>query len=105
MRKNKDLPHELIHTITEPLTRFLKIQAAAGVLLLSCAVIAVLLTNSVWSEEFLNIWKIPIGFRIGTIDMTLPAHHWINDGLMTLFFFVIALEMKRELILGELRNI
>lgn len=105
MRKTKDLPHELIHTITEPLTRFLKIQAVAGVLLLSCAVIAVLLTNSVWSEEFLSIWELPIGFRIGTIDMTLSAHHWINDGLMTLFFFVVALEMKRELVLGELRNI
>lgn len=105
MSENKELPHELIHTITEPLTRFLKIQAAAGVLLLCCAALAVIMTNSAWSVEFLKIWETPIGFRIGAINMTISARHWINDGLMTFFFFIVALEMKRELVLGELRNI
>lgn len=102
---SKELPHEIIHAITEPLARFLKIQAAAGILLLLSAAIAVALTNSDWSVEFLKIWETPIGFHVGKFDMTFPVHHWINDGLMTLFFFVVALEVKRELVLGELRNI
>lgn len=101
----KGLPHEIIHTFTDPFMRFLKIQAAAGVLLLLSAAVAVILTNSAWSAEFLKIWETPIGFRIGTTDMTLSLHHWINDGLMTLFFFIVALEMKRELVLGELRSL
>lgn len=85
--------------------RFLKIQTAAGVLLLLSAAVAVILTNSAWSVEFLKIWETPIGFHLGSVNITLSAHHWINDGLMTLFFFIVALEMKRELILGELQNL
>lgn len=105
MKENKGLPHETIQRLTDPLARFLKIQAAAGVLLLFAAAIAVIFTNSAWSAEFLKIWETPIGFRIGTLDITFSAQHWINDGLMTLFFFIVALEMKRELVLGELRNL
>jgi Na+/H+ antiporter NhaA len=105
MSDDRGLPHEIIHNITNPLARFLKIQAAAGVMLLISTVIAVVLTNSPWSIEFLKIWEMPIGIQLGSIALTRSLHHWINDGLMTLFFFVVALEMKRELVLGELNHI
>jgi NhaA family Na+:H+ antiporter len=100
-----NLPHEMIHRITDPLARFLKIQTAAAAILLFATLIAVALTNSPWSESFLRFWEIEIGVHFGPLSITRSIRHWINDGLMTLFFFVVALELKRELVLGELRNL
>ncbi len=102
---DKGLPVETIHRITEPLARFLKIEAAAGGLLVLVTAAAVVIANSAWSEKFLMFWELPIGFRMGPLEMTRSLRHWINDGLMTLFFFIVALELKRELVLGELRSI
>lgn len=66
--------------------------------------VALVLANSPLSVSFLNFWKMPIGLQVGQLDFTRSLHHWINDGLMTLFFFVVSLELKREFALGELRN-
>ena len=90
--------------MTGPFARFLKIEAAAGGLLLCVSIIALALANSPWTTQYLELWETPIGLRWGQLDVTRSLLHWINDGLMTLFFFVIALELKRELVLGELRN-
>lgn len=100
-----NLPARRISQITRPLARFLKIEVAAAALLLGSTVIAVVLTNSNWSEPFLRFWQIPLGFHIGSLAISHPLQKWINDALMTLFFFVVALELKRELVLGELRNL
>ncbi|MGE8941489.1 Na+/H+ antiporter NhaA [Leptospira interrogans] len=99
------LPHEIADRVTEPLARFLKIEAAAGGLLLLAALTALILANSPWSEQFLAFWETPIGLHVGTLDFTRSLRHWINDGLMTFFFFVVSLELKRELAVGELRNL
>lgn len=90
---------------TRPFARFLKIEAAAGVILLLATLAALILSNSAWSTPFLPFWETPIGLHFGSLDFTRSLQHWINDALMTLFFFVVALELKRELILGELRNL
>lgn len=66
--------------------------------------VALVLANSPLSVPFLNFWKMPIGLQVGQLDFTRSLHHWINDALMTLFFFVVSLELKREFALGELRN-
>src|SRR3546814_7045447 len=58
--------------------------------------VALVLANSPLSASFLNFWKMPIGLQLGQLDFTRSLHHWINDGLMTLFFFVVSLELKRE---------
>jgi NhaA family Na+:H+ antiporter len=99
------MPDEIADRITRPFARFLKIEAAAGALLFLAALFALVLANSAWSAPFLTFWETPIGFQFGPLDFTRSLRHWINDGLMTFFFFVISLELKRELVLGELRNL
>lgn len=98
------LPPEVADRFTKPLGRFFKIEAAAGIGLLAATCAALILSNSAWSTRFLSFWETPFGFRFGSFDFSRSLRHWINDGLMTLFFFVVALELKRELVLGELRG-
>lgn len=99
-----NLPRETADRVTKPLARFLRIEAAAGGFLLLAVLLALVLANSPWAEAFLKFWETPIGLTAGSLDFTRSLRHWINDGLMTLFFFVLALELKREIVLGELRN-
>lgn len=98
------LPQEPVDRLTKPFARFLRIEAAAGAILLLFAVVAVALANSPWSAPFLSIWETPVGFRLGEIEFARSLRHWINDGLMTFFFFVVALELKREVAVGELQD-
>ncbi|MFW5834378.1 MAG: Na+/H+ antiporter NhaA [Pseudomonadota bacterium] len=101
---DRQLPVEFADRLTAPLARFLRIHSAAGAALLLAASTAIALANSPWSESFLAIWETPVGLTIGTLDFTRSLRHWINEGLLTLFFFLVALELKRELSLGELRQ-
>jgi NhaA family Na+:H+ antiporter len=98
------LPTGLVDRLTKPFAQFLRIEAAAGSVLLLLTVAALVLSNSPWAHEFLDVWEIPVGVRVGSLDFARSLRDWINDGLMTLFFFVVALELKRELVLGELKN-
>lgn len=99
------LPAEIADRFTRPFAQFLKIEAAAGVILLLATFAALILSNSTWSISFLAFWEKPVGLHFGSFDFTRSLRHWINDALMTLFFFVVALELKREIILGELRDV
>lgn len=103
-QENENLPVGAADWFTKPFERFLKIEAAAGGLLLLALVIALVLANSFWAKGFLAFWETPIGLTFGSLDFTRSLRHWINDGLMTFFFFVVSLELKREVVLGELRN-
>ncbi len=98
------LPAALMDLLSKPVARFLRIEAAAGSVLLLFTLAALLLSNSPWSQHFLEAWEIPVGIRIGALEFSRSLKEWINDALMTLFFFLVALELKRELVLGELRN-
>jgi len=99
------LPPELADRFTQPFARFLRIEAAAGAILLLFTFGALACSNSPWSHPFLEFWQARVGLRIGAFEFSRSLKHWINDGLMTLFFFVVALELKRELILGELKTL
>lgn len=99
------LPEEPIDRLLAPIERFLHVEAASGVVLAVAAATALLLANSPASGPFLAIWKTPVAFGFGTFQLSYSLQHWINDGLMALFFFVIGLEVKRELVLGELRDL
>jgi len=100
-----ELPQDPIDAFVNPLRRFLHIESASGVLLILTTISALILANSPLSAKFLAFWKTLFEFRIGPLGMEHSLQHWINDGLMTIFFFVIGLEVKRELILGELRDL
>lgn len=98
------LPSERADRFTKPFARFLKIEAAAGAALLVTSAVALVIANTEWSEAFSSIWEVRLGVRLGSYELTRSLRHWLDDGLMTLFFFVVALELKRELVLGELRD-
>jgi NhaA family Na+:H+ antiporter len=82
----------------------LRIEAASAAVLLLCIVAALVLSNSPWAHLFLDAWETPVGLQLGSLEFARSLRDWINDGLMTLFFFLVALELKRELVLGELKN-
>lgn len=98
------LPHELADRFTRPFRRFLKIESAAGVLLLVATVVALVVSNSPLAASVSAFWERPAGFHFGSLEFTRSVRHWVNDALMTLFFFVVALELKRELVTGSLRR-
>ena len=98
------LPRELVDRVTKPFARFLHIETAGGVVLMFFTVAALALSNSPWANAFSNVWETPVGIQVGSLEFTRSLREWINDALMTLFFFLVALELKRELVLGELRN-
>jgi NhaA family Na+:H+ antiporter len=99
------LPKGPIDHVIEPIERFLHVEAASGIALLACTLVALVLANSPVADHFLALWKTPIGFAIGSFEMRHSLQHWINDGLMAIFFFVIGLEVKREIVRGELRDV
>ncbi|UCE02014.1 MAG: Na+/H+ antiporter NhaA [Candidatus Latescibacterota bacterium] len=95
---------EPIHRLTVPFQRFLHVEAAGGVVLLVATVTALVLANSSAAESYAAFWKTKVGFEFGSFQFKHSLQHWINDGLMVIFFFVVGLEVKRELVVGELRD-
>ena len=88
-----------------PVERFLAIEAASGILLLAAAAIALIWANSPWRESYNALWHAPVGVRLGPFPFERDLHFWINDGLMTIFFFVVGLEIRREIHHGELSEL
>lgn len=92
--------------VIDPVNRFIGKSTTGGIVLFLSAVVALILANSPWKDAYHHLWEHKISFGIDNnfmLDKTL--HHWINDGLMAVFFFVIGLELKREIIGGELSNV
>ncbi len=99
--RNKPTPIEILR---RPIIRFMQIQAAGGIVLLVCTLVALFLANSAWSQLYLDFWHIPLAISVGDFKLSHSLGHWINDGLMTIFFFVVGLEIKREMVTGELKD-
>lgn len=88
------------------ISRFINEEAYGGILLIIATIAAMFWANSSFYESYHHIWhEYKVGFVWGEIDMVASLHHWINDGLMALFFFVVGLEIKREVMGGELSSI
>ncbi len=99
------LPKARVQRWLTPVRRFLHVEAASGIVLLSCTVLALVLANSGAAADFAKIWKAPFGITIGPLKLAGDVGHLlINDGLMALLFFVVGLEIKREMTIGELRD-
>lgn len=91
--------------LAAPVARFLEIEAASGILLILCTAAALFAANSSWAESWDHFWHTKISLAIGEWKLALSLAHWVNDGLMTVFFFVVGLEIKREMLEGELRSL
>ena len=87
-----------------PLQAFLQREASSGILLLTATIIALLWANSLWSESYYSFWENRLTFGYGEYELSKPLLLWINDGLMAIFFFVVGLEIKREVLIGELAS-
>ncbi|HEY0633823.1 MAG TPA: Na+/H+ antiporter NhaA [Gammaproteobacteria bacterium] len=88
--------------VLTPFEEFIHKQTTTGLLLMGTALLALLLANTSLYEGYLHLAHLPIALSIGDFVLEKSLHHWVNDGLMTLFFFLIGLELKREMLVGEL---
>ena len=86
------------------ISRFLRLEASGGIILMFSAVLALVLANTPWQSWYALLIETPVEIRIGTLEIAKPLLLWINDGLMAVFFFLVGLELKRELIEGELSD-
>jgi NhaA family Na+:H+ antiporter len=87
-----------------PLREYLREEAAGGVALMVAAAIALVWANSPWRDGYTALWETPAALRVGRYALEADLRHWVGDGLMTLFFLVVGLEIKREVVAGELRT-
>lgn len=87
-----------------PFHKFAKIESFSGILLLLATIVALVWANSSFGDTYTQIWQYDIGIATETFEFKKPLILWVNDGLMAIFFFLIGLEIKRELLIGELNS-
>jgi len=85
-----------------PFEKFIQWESASGLMLMAAAVIAMVLANSALAHSFHHLWETPLSLSVGDWTLQKTLHHWINDGLMALFFFLVGLEIKNEVMAGDL---
>ena len=95
----------MINYISKPFRWFFKLEAASGLILLIAAILALIISNSNFSDLYFQSLEKYLFIGINDIGLKLSVHHWINDALMAIFFFFVTLEIKREFLQGELSNI
>ncbi|MDH4283088.1 MAG: Na+/H+ antiporter NhaA [Myxococcales bacterium] len=98
------LPDRPIQRLQQPFTAFMHVESASGVVLLICTAIALLAANSPYAEAYQGFWNHELRIAVANLELAYPLWYWINDALMVVFFFVIGLEIKRELVIGELSD-
>src|SRR5919109_1314164 len=93
-------------TVVQPMQRLMDHEAAGGIVMLVAAVVAIVWANSPWSQSYVDLWHTPLRVELGSVleldHLSLQA--WINDALMTVFFLLVGVEIKRELVHGDLRD-
>jgi NhaA family Na+:H+ antiporter len=104
-RNENPAPQVPIQQVVEPFQEFVHAESSGGILLLAATAVALIWANSPWADTYHEIWQTPISLVVGQHALTETVLEWINDGLMAMFFFVIGLEIKREMLVGELASI
>jgi len=94
-----------MQTLISPFVRFARMEAASGIVLLVATVAALVWANSPWEHSYHALWNAQVPFSLGRFALSESRHEWINDGLMSVFFFLVGLEIKRELLIGELSSL
>ena len=92
----------LARAVVQPVARFLEIEASGGILLLAATVVALVWANSPWDASYADLWHTEVSFTVGDLTVAEDLRHWVNDGLMAVFFFVVGLEIKGEVVHGQL---
>jgi len=98
-----DAPGTTVRLLS-PFRDFLKTEASGAILLASSAIVALIWANSPWSESYESLWSSQFAITVAGHSLDLDLRHWVNDGLMTIFFLVVGLEIKREITNGHLAN-
>ncbi|RLA76821.1 MAG: Na+/H+ antiporter NhaA, partial [Epsilonproteobacteria bacterium] len=91
--------------VATPFEHFLHAQTTTGIVLMFMTILALMLANSPLTENYAHFFHTKIDLNVGSWKLSHTIHHWINDGLMAIFFFIIGLEIKREILVGELSNL
>ncbi|PKH40750.1 Na+:H+ antiporter, NhaA family [Nocardioides alpinus] len=94
----------LARLVARPVREFLRVEAAGSLLLLLAAAVALLWANSPWAESYDALWHTHLVLDVGPLHLDESLQHWVNDALMVIFFFVVGLEIKYELVNGDLRD-
>jgi Na+:H+ antiporter, NhaA family len=90
--------------LARPINRFMHVEAAGGVVLLVATAAALVWANSPWRASYVTVWSTEIEVHVGRYVLAEDLRHWVNDALMAIFFFVVGMEIKREMVVGELRD-
>ncbi len=85
--------------------RFINKEALSGIILFLATVAAVIVANSSLGQAYYDLWHMPLGVKLGEMSMSMTLTYWIDDGLMALFFLMVGLEIKREMLIGELSTV
>jgi NhaA family Na+:H+ antiporter len=89
----------------DSVSRFLRLESAGGLVLIAAALVALAISNSPLAGAYREWLSLPVEFRVGALELAKPLHLWIDDGLMALFFLLVGLEVKREVVQGELSTV
>jgi len=100
-RSDRFLPR----TVVQPLQEFMQASTAGSLVMLLAAITAIAWANSPWSQAYHDLWATEFALNLGRWELALDLRHWVNDALMTIFFLLVGLEIKRELTTGELRQV
>jgi len=94
----------LARRVGRPLQQFMHVEVSGGAVLLAAALIALIWANSPWQEAYRTLFDTEISLQVGSWSLSEDLTHWINDGLMAIFFYVVGVEIKREWVSGELQD-
>ena len=97
-------PDNILNSVVSDISDFFRLETAGGILLMGAAVLALIMANTPLNAYYTLLISTPVEIRIGALEIAKPLLLWINDGLMALFFFLVGLELKREIVEGELSD-
>lgn len=95
----------LFGKIIGPFERFLRQTTAGGIVLIGMTVLTLIVASSPWGDAYRHVWETPVRVGIGLYTMDMSLHAWVNEGLIALFFLLVGLELKREILVGELASL
>jgi NhaA family Na+:H+ antiporter len=105
LRSTKYNANNALSVITKPFQEFFRLESASGILLAGFMLLALIWANSPWKESYEAVWNTEVSIGLSSARLSKTLLHWINDGFMTVFFLLVGLEIKRELLIGELAEI